>query len=240
MDIRLLSETFEFEETLEIQREVWGWDDVDLVPPHLIRAVSEKKDRWGIILGAFDSTKMVGLTFCFPTLNPDVYLMHMIAVLPEFQHRGIGYALMSELKSIATDRKVKKIVWTYDPLESVNATLYFRKMNAICREYTEAYYVFHGSQANYDFPEDRFKMELFTDDVDRNSFSLRSGDSRIEITIPLNFHQPGNQNIDEAVYWRNKTRSLFRKYINEERYWVIDFEFIEGEGVGRYVLIKRA
>ena len=233
MDIRQLEELGEFEETLDIQRSIWGAGDIDIVPSHLTRACA---DNGSIILGAFLQDRMAGFLFCFPTHDPGLHLMHMVGVLPEHQKQDIGHRLMLGMKARARERGVRKIVWTFDPLESVNANLYLHKMGGICRRYVEDYYVMHGSKTHAGIPADRFKMELFLHQEDREALLSREEQEPILVDIPADFQELKAGDMRGALDWRNRTRALFIRHMNEEGYAVVDFRYRKGEELGRYVL----
>lgn len=195
----------DFELVLELQREIWGFKEIDILPTHLFRAFCNKENPYGVLLGAFDDSKMIGFLFCLPTSDQKILLMHMIGVLPDIQKRGIGTKLMLKLKSIAQAREIRKIVWTYDPLESVNANLYFHKMQAICRQYLEDYYTFYDSATHSGFPADRFKIEMYIDAQSRKKSLIGTDDRDIfAVEIPVNFQDLKNQNIDFAMMLRKK------------------------------------
>ena len=238
MKIAELFTTEDFESVLELQREIWGFKDIDILPTHLFRAFCEPKNPDGVLLGAFDGSNLIGFLFCLPTSEQKILLMHMIGILPKSQKRGVGTELMLKLKSISEARGIRKIVWTYDPLESVNANLYFHKLGAICRQYLEDYYTMHESKTHSGFPADRFKMEMYIDAQLRAKSLIGIDDSDIfEVEIPANFQDLKNQNIDFALTARKKTRHFFAK-INSENYIVTDFIYAPGMQTGKYILKK--
>jgi len=238
IELRELSEWSELEKCAELQEKIWGLSKEDILPAHLMKAYCDQEDVWGIIVGAFVSNDMVGFAITLPTAHADTYLLHMIGILPEFQHRGIGDILIQRIKLLAKGKKIKSISLTYDPLESVNANLYIRKQNGICRKYLTDYYEFHGSKTHSGFAADRFRVELFVESEERVKLlsDLKKGSESVTIEIPLNFQQLKNQNVQNAIDLREKTRSLFSKYINNENYVVTDFIYDRKKGAGLYFL----
>jgi len=61
-------------------------------------------------------------------------------VLPEWQSRGVGYALKVAQREAVLNQGVRLITWTYDPLESKNARLNIAKLGAVCNTYIRDYY----------------------------------------------------------------------------------------------------
>ena len=239
MKIRELNDMAQLEECAEVQEKVWGISKVDVIPTHLMRAYTDPQDTWGILLGAYVDGKMVGISFTLPTARADTYLLHMIGVLPDYQHQNIGHNLLLVTEDMSRKRGTRKIVLTYDPLESVNANLYLNKHGGICRSYAVDYYRVYGSRTHSGFPADRFKVEIFTDKRDREKVvSPSSVRKTIEIEIPTNFQQLKAQHIQNAIDWRHRTRDLFSRYINEEGYIATTFTGNYGRGTGKYLLEK--
>ena len=234
MEIRILSSLEDIEATIEVQRQAWGSDELHIVPSHIMRGIC---DNGGFMLGAFEEGRMIGFVISIPTAEPGVYLSHMMGILPNHQHKNVGFGILKQMLTVARERGISKFVWTFDPLESANANLYIRKMGAVCRRYVEDYYIFGASKLNVGVPADRFKMELFVDeDVRATRFSARAEAMRVE--IPGNFQELKGRSLAEACSWRERTRALFREYINEQGYWVVGFEYHPDKQEGVFVLKK--
>ncbi len=135
--VRELRGPEEMEAVVELQREVWGRAESDLVPRGLLIAV---QDEGGLVAGAFWGGKMVGFVFGFPTQDPTLQHSHMLGVLEAY--RGTGAALL--LKRFQRDwclaRGIRKVVWTFDPLRGVNANFNLRKLGATARTYLPDHY----------------------------------------------------------------------------------------------------
>jgi predicted GNAT superfamily acetyltransferase len=233
MDIRELKDDEHFEQCLDLQRHIWGFQDIDIVPSATLKMFAEGDNPWGVLLGVFEQSDLMGFLFCMPTGDAKTLVMDMLGVLPTYQRQGVGYHLMERLKTIARARGIEKIIWTYDPLESVNANLYFHKMHAVCHDYAEEYYKFHDSKTHAGFPADRFKMELSIEDR-----PIPYDDSSIfTVAIPGNFQQMRAVDPTVGIVWREKTRPVFRR-INTEGYTVIDFVYHPDTCTGEYVLAR--
>ena len=171
-----LRDLTQLEECAEIQQKIWGISTQDVIPTHLMKAYTDPEEPWGILLGAYADNEMAGFALTLPTSRMDTCLLHMAGVVPEAQNRNIGHKLLQETKIIAAKRGAKKIVLTYDPLESINANLYIRKHSGICRKYVADYYRMYHSKTHSGFPADRFKVEIFLDQKDREKvIPVRSG-----------------------------------------------------------------
>lgn len=121
----------------------------------------------GIILGAYQQTKLIGYSYGFPGFhNGKSYLCsHILGIHPDYQRQGIGAVLKEAQKNEAAKLGYSLITWTYDPLESVNAYLNLSKLRAICSTYIENCYGEMDDNLNNGLPTDRFKVEWWIKSV---------------------------------------------------------------------------
>src|SRR5947209_13157232 len=66
-EIRVLRTHAEFATAVELQRTIWGFDPIDLLPVRLFVVASK---IGGQVLGAFDGPRMVGFCLCIPGIKP--------------------------------------------------------------------------------------------------------------------------------------------------------------------------
>lgn len=129
----------EFHEIEEIQRIVWGFSDLDIVPTATLIAT-----QWagGMSLCAFEDEKMIGFAYGFPAQEEGRLSIHshMLAVRAEYRNLQIGYLLKLAQRKRAIEMGVKEITWTFDPLQSLNAHLNFAKLGVISRRYIVNFY----------------------------------------------------------------------------------------------------
>ena len=157
--IRQLSQELEFAQVVRLQRQIWGFDDADLLPQRLFVVASKVG---GQVLGAFDEEKMVAFCFCIPGLKPGgkYYLhSHMLGVLPEFRNTGLGRRLKLEQRIYAIEASVDLIEWTFDPLELKNAFFNIERLGAIVRRYVHNQYGKTSSHLHGGLPTDRLVPE---------------------------------------------------------------------------------
>ncbi|MGC2660833.1 MAG: GNAT family N-acetyltransferase [Bryobacteraceae bacterium] len=158
-EIRQLKRHSEFEEVVRLQREIWGFDDVELLPFRLF-VVADKIG--GQLLGAFDSDQMVGFCVCIPGLKPGgkFYLhSHMLGVLSAYRNTGVGRQLKWKQRDYALERGVDLIEWTFDPLEIKNAFFNIQRLGATARRYTHNQYGTTTSHLHGGLPTDRLTAE---------------------------------------------------------------------------------
>jgi len=83
--IRALTTQKEFADAVQLQREIWDFNDLELLPVRLF-VVANKVG--GQTLGAFDGSRMIGFCLAIPGLKPGggSYLhSHMLGVSYEYR-----------------------------------------------------------------------------------------------------------------------------------------------------------
>jgi predicted GNAT superfamily acetyltransferase len=160
ISIRALKDAAEFYQCEELQRRVWGMEDLSVVPLHLLLTAQK---NGGLVLGAFDEQgTMVGFIFGFLGMTDQgqvKHCSHMAGVLPEYQGRQIGYCLKLAQREHVLAQGLDLATWTYDPLEGTNASLNIGKLGVICRTYLPDVYGDTGIQLHLGLPTDRFEIE---------------------------------------------------------------------------------
>ncbi len=257
--IRQLKEIDDFSAVLMVQKEVWAFEDIEIIPEHVFKDATGLLSPNGTILGYFMKAdksveeKLVGYIMTFPTSNPGEVLVEMLAVLPDFQGKGIGFKLNLELRKIMLDLNINKLLWTYDPLESVNANLYIRKLGGIITHHFVDYYGMIDSKIHSGIPTDRFliewdiKSEYVENRIKNGNIEIRkdeidkmyNGKDPKYVEIPLNFQELKTNNIDIAMDYRLKTRKLFDEYIEKQKYIGVDFFLFEQKGIYVFKKIER-
>lgn len=160
ISIRALKDAAEFHRCEELQRRVWGMEDISVVPLHLLLTAQK---NGGLVLGAFDEQgTMVGFIFGFLGMTDQgqvKHCSHMAGVLPRYQGQQIGYRLKLAQREHVLAQGLDLATWTYDPLEGSNASLNIGKLGVICRTYLPDVYGDTGIQLHLGLPTDRFEIE---------------------------------------------------------------------------------
>jgi predicted GNAT superfamily acetyltransferase len=159
--IRPLTTLDEFQQCVEIQGAVWGYDDADIIPRRMF-LIAHKIG--GQVLGAArvdDPGKLAGFAMGLPAYRDgQVYLhSHMLAVLPEHRNAGLGRRLKLAQRDDAIARGIERMEWTYDPLEIKNSYLNIAKLGAISRRYQPDFYGPSSSPLQGGLPTDRLYAE---------------------------------------------------------------------------------
>ncbi len=162
IDIRLLETPEEMAAVEALERLVWPGDETEIVPVHMLRAVT---NNGGILVGAYDDDQLVGFVFGFPGVvetpsGPRLkHASHMAGIHPDYRDRGLGFALKRAQWQMVRNQGIDHINWTYDPLQSRNANLNIAKLGAVCNTYIPEYYGEMRDGLNVGFPSDRFKVD---------------------------------------------------------------------------------
>ncbi|MGC9530089.1 MAG: GNAT family N-acetyltransferase [Candidatus Bipolaricaulaceae bacterium] len=143
-----------------LQKAVWGFADVAVVPDHILHTIVE---GGGLLLGAFDGVgpgrEMIGFVLSLLGWADGRRLRHqslMAAVRPDWQGRGVGVALKRAQREAVLAQGVSLITWTFDPLESRNAHFNLNKLGAVATRYLTDYYGEFRDARNQGLSSDRF------------------------------------------------------------------------------------
>jgi predicted GNAT superfamily acetyltransferase len=167
----------ELQACVDLQIEVWGYCDGDVIPRRVF-LVAQKIG--GQAIGAFDTnlpgagpegdaSSMIGFAFGLPGVKtgsgmPESYLhSHMLAVRDGYRNQRIGARLKLAQREDALGRGIRRIEWTFDPLEIKNAFLNIHKLGAVVRRYEADFYGVSSSRLQGGLPTDRLVAEWWLD-----------------------------------------------------------------------------
>lgn len=159
IDIRALTAQTDLVEAVRLQKEIWGFQEVELLPVRLFVTATKVG---GQVFGAFDGAHMIGFLLAIPGVKPSggAYLhSHMMGVLPEYRDRGVGRLLKLRQREEAMSRGLSLIEWTFDPLELKNAFLNIERLGAVVRRYVRNQYGTTTSHLHGGLPTDRCVAE---------------------------------------------------------------------------------
>jgi predicted GNAT superfamily acetyltransferase len=163
IEIAALTTREEFQQAVELQQQIWGFVEIELLPVRLFIVANK---IGGHSFGAFDGTRMMGFCLAIPGIKPGAkgYLhSHMLGVLPEYNNHGVGRALKLAQRADALERRIDLIEWTFDPLELKNAYFNMEKLGAIVRRYVPNQYGITTSLLHGGLPTDRCTAEWWVD-----------------------------------------------------------------------------
>lgn len=159
LEVRPISQIAEFEEAVRLQKTIWGFEDIELLPRRLF-VVANKVG--GQTLAGFDGAKMVAFLIAIPGLKADgsTFLhSHMLGTLAEYRDKGLGRMLKLKQREEALGRGIDLIEWTFDPLEIKNAYFNIEKLGAEVRRFVPNQYGTTSSHLHGGLPTDRCVAE---------------------------------------------------------------------------------
>jgi predicted GNAT superfamily acetyltransferase len=199
--IRSFETIDEFRECVDLQEETWGQGFSERVPPAILKV---SQILGGVSAGAYAADgDLVGFVFGMTGLRGGeiVHWSDMLAVREEARDSGLGTKLKAYQRDRVMELGVKRMHWTFDPLQSRNAYLNFAKLGIVVREYARDMYGQTDSPLHRGIGTDRMiplwlleservtrrleGTEVFTiSDVDSIPYALR-GNGSSEDPAPL-------------------------------------------------------
>lgn len=123
----------------ELQKEVWGLPDLDVVP---VTQMVAAKASGGVVIGAFDRDTLAGFAYGFAGYEEGqvTHHSHMLAVRPGYRGVNIGYLLKLAQRKKVLEQGIERMTWTFDPLQSLNAHFNFNKLGVVSNQYFVNFY----------------------------------------------------------------------------------------------------
>ncbi len=187
VEIRRLRTLDEFDATLPLQRQIWGFAEADLVAPRLFAVFDH---IGGSCLGAYLDDEIVGYALAFSAIKPDCtpyWHSHMAGVAPHSQGLGVGRLLKVRQRSDALAAGIDRIEWTFDPLQARNAYFNIEKLGTEVGAYLPNFYGITSSELHGSLPTDRLvvswnlRQPAVESRLAGNPPPLQAGTVRIEI-----------------------------------------------------------
>lgn len=157
--IKILKDVPSFRRIEALQIEIWGTIERDVIPVHQLMAAS---GAGGAVLGAFDERgEMIGFCYGFAgwRRGAPLFYSHMAGVKGSRQLQDVGFRLKCAQREAAMAMGYDHAVWTYDPLQSVNARFNLHKLGATARRYYVNYYGEMPDEINRGLESDRLEVD---------------------------------------------------------------------------------
>ncbi|HEV2731728.1 MAG TPA: GNAT family N-acetyltransferase [Terriglobales bacterium] len=239
--IRKCDNLDEMRACVALQKEVWNFSDLELVPLRMF-VVAEKVG--GQVIGAFAGKEMVGFALSIPGARGGrSYLhSHMLAVRKQYRNAGLGRRIKLLQRDDAIARGFELIEWTFDPLEIKNAYLNIEKLGTIARRYSINQYGIITSPLQGSLPTDRLIAEWWLKSK-RVEYLLRAGTNAAfiplqSIQVPAQIYgwkaDPRTRQRAKEVQDRNRSEFL-AAFVNG--LCVLGYER-DPEGNGKFLLGK--
>lgn len=234
--LRELDGWAELQACVDLQRDTWGEGFSELVTARTLR-IAQKLS--GIVAGAFDGAQLAGFVFGLTGIegHEPVHWSDMLAVRNDLRSRGLGEALKRYQRAVLLERGVRRMYWTFDPLESRNAHLNFHRLGAVTREYRRDYYGETDSPLHQGIGTDRL-VALWQLDSGRAAEpaahrQLEIAHDRARVSIPTDIQMLKQADPARALEWRRRVRGQLEDYFSQG-YWITGFR--RGPETGDYLL----
>jgi predicted GNAT superfamily acetyltransferase len=213
--IRKCQNLDEMRACVALQKEVWNFADIELVPLRMF-VVAEKVG--GQVIGAFENNQLAGFAFAIPAVRASRWFLysHMLAVRKQYRNFGLGRRLKLFQRDDALARGFELMEWTFDPLEIKNAYLNIEKLGAIARCYNVNQYGITSSPLQGGLPTDRLVAEWWLKSK-RVEKVLKEGtnpafETETTISVPAQIYdwkaKPETRGQAQQVQDRNRTQFL--------------------------------
>lgn len=155
-EIRPFETVEDYRECVQLQQDTWGPGFSECVPVAILKV---SQILGGVAAGAYDESGAL-LGFIYGLTGPrDGEIVHwsdMLAVRPDLQGSGLGWALKAYQREVLLERGITTMFWTFDPLESKNGYLNLNKLGAVADEYVLDMYGQTDSPLHRGIGTDRF------------------------------------------------------------------------------------
>ena len=270
IEYRELNNFDELKKCISIQKKTLGFSDTDIIPPPLLNVFARKKPTCGIVVGAFEvdqttgNEELIGFQVNTALLKEEAIFGILLAVLPEYQNKNIGYHIYSKFREVALSNNINLFYCLFDPLEANLGNAYSNKFGFIGIEYVSEVYELQDDvhTVTSAIPNDKIyaKCELAaprtSEKFDRKYKKIPfeeilsrcpiideknyADNDRVLVEVPDNFMTLVKNNVDEAIRWRMSTRKIFTEYINNRGFWMTEFYSQQKEGKrSNYYLLEK-
>jgi predicted GNAT superfamily acetyltransferase len=145
----------------------------------------------------------------------------MLAVRGSHRNRGIGAQLKWEQRHEALERGIRRMEWTFDPLEIKNAFLNIHKLGAIVCEYRVNFYGVSSSQLQGGLPTDRLLAEWELDSprvkaiVEGRAAVAQVIEERIQVPASIYQWKASEAGREQALAVQLENRSKFQQAFSQ-------------------------
>ena len=155
MRIREATSHQDLDEVTRVQREVWNVADIDIAGRIQLRA--SQHAGGSVLIAEQDDGALAGFAYAFPAFEHGEAFWHsdMLAVRPAFRGGRVGQALKWAQREHALRKGIRRITWTFDPMQAGNAHLNLELLGATAREYLSDFYGVTSSDLHHGLPTDR-------------------------------------------------------------------------------------
>jgi predicted GNAT superfamily acetyltransferase len=246
-EIRKIKTHGELRECIALQEEIWGLDAQGTMSPVTLKALTFENPNMSVNLGAFVDGVLAGFMLVIPSFRNDMAYAHMFGVLPKYRNMGLGTRIYARMMHELSDRGIRSMAGTFDPLECKNAHIYLNKMGAVAYGYVpECYDV--ECEMHKGLPLDRMLLS-FPVTVEPPSKNLHDDaplampdsmpeEKHVLVEIPRDLAGLKKADLERAAEYRMQTREVLSEYLNNRGYQAVGVVLPDDGATGRYLLEK--
>ena len=229
--IRPIDDVAQMRAVEELQKEVWGIPDLEVVP---LTQLVAAREAGGTLIGAFDGKDLIGFVYGFPSFEygQAAHHSHMLAVKAAYRNLDLGRQLKLAQREQVMSQGIRLMTWTFDPLQSLNAHFNFNKLGVVADRYLPDFYGADAASFLHQTGTDRLWV-LWR--LASEPKPLRAVEGDISIEIPGDINSLQQQEPRTALKWREETRAAFTEAIGAG-YKVVGF--VRENRIGKYLLRK--
>jgi predicted GNAT superfamily acetyltransferase len=165
---------------VELQREIWGFDQAEIVPSTVLHVVEYVG---GLVAGAFDAHgTLLGFVFGISGVRDGqlAHWSHMLGVRESARNLGVGRMLKEYQRATLEEMGITRIFWSFDPLMAKNAHFNINRLGASVVEYVPDMYGTTASPLHLGMATDRLIVCLDSSEQRRSIATIPS-----ELGIPI-------------------------------------------------------
>jgi len=188
---------------------VWPAANETQITSNLLQAMAHSGSY---LVGVFDGSKVVGASFAFPAIEPEIHLhSHMTAFIESHRDLGLGTAVKMHQWTWAKEHGYASITWTFDPLVRRNARLNIVKLGADIVSYHPNFYGRMTDDLNNGEESDRLmvRWDTSTDNPSPRSAIVDPPFDAELIPVPLDILEIRRSDVDLSQRFRLEVREAF-------------------------------
>ncbi|HRB13538.1 MAG TPA: GNAT family N-acetyltransferase [Vicinamibacteria bacterium] len=187
MRIREATSHQDLDEVTRIEREVWNVADIDIAGRIQLRA--SQHAGGSVLIAETEDGVVAGFAYAFPAFEHGEVFWHsdMLAVRPAFRGGKVGQALKWAQREAALGKGIRRITWTFDPMQAGNAHLNLELLGATAREYLSDFYGVTSSDLHHGLPTDRLlaSWDLESPRVVAVARGEKPAAAKADLTVPI-------------------------------------------------------
>jgi predicted GNAT superfamily acetyltransferase len=157
----------DYKSCVDIQREVWRFEDIDIYPVGMLIAAEK---CGGMALGAYNNIgEMIGFVYSILAMENGTLAQHslLLAVRQAYRNFNVAYLLKLAQRKECLRQRIRTMTWAFDPMQPLNAYFTLGKLGATTNAYVEDFCGESTSVLHRGLPTDRciVRWDLESDKV---------------------------------------------------------------------------